>query len=73
MTSLSMSRPGLKNDSSMIADSFLQEPSLPVASVLDGESIEQVFREEEALFGQEDIYSTPIVLSNETIRSYALS
>jgi putative transposase len=62
MTSLSMSRPGLKKDFSMIADSFLQQPGLPFASVLDGESIEQVFREERALFGQEDMYSTQIVL-----------
>jgi hypothetical protein len=30
--------------------------------VLDGESIERVFREEQALFGQEDLYSTQIVL-----------
>jgi putative transposase len=62
MTSLSVSRSGLKNDFSVIADSFLQEPGLPFASVLDGESIEQVFREEKALFGQQDMYSTQIVL-----------
>jgi hypothetical protein len=46
----------------VIADSFLQEAGLPFASVLDGESIERVFREEQALFGQEDLYSTQIVL-----------
>jgi hypothetical protein len=62
MTSLSTSRTGLKNDFSVIADSFVQEAGLPFASVLDAESIERVFREEEALFGQEDIYSTQIVL-----------
>lgn len=62
MTSLSTQRTGFKNDFSMIADSFLQDPGLPFASVLDAESIQQVFREEEALFGQEDIFSTEIVL-----------
>jgi putative transposase len=62
MTSLSTSRTGLKNDFSVIADSFLQETGLPFASVLNAESIERVFREEQALFGQEDIYSTQIVL-----------
>ena len=62
MTSLSTSRTGLKNDFSVIADSFLQEAGLPFASVLNAESIERVFREEKALFGQEDIYSTQIVL-----------
>jgi len=51
-----------KNDFSLIAESFLKEPGLPLAGVLDGESIERVFREEDALFGQDDIYSTPVVL-----------
>jgi len=46
----------------MIADPFLHDPGLPFASVLDGASIQRVFREEEALFGQEDIFSTEIVL-----------
>lgn len=62
MTSLSTPRTGFKNDFSVIANSFLHTPGLPFASVLDAESIQQVFREEEALFGQEDIYSTQIVL-----------
>jgi hypothetical protein len=50
------------NDFSLIAESFLNEPGLPFARVLDGESIERVFREEDALFGQDDIYSTQTVL-----------
>jgi hypothetical protein len=61
MTSLSTPRTGFKSDFSVIADSFLHTPGLPFASVLDGESIQQVFREEEALFGQEDIFSTQMV------------
>jgi len=51
-----------KNDFSAIADSFLHDPGLPFASVLESETIARVFREENALFGQEDIYSTQIVL-----------
>jgi hypothetical protein len=62
MASLSMPRTSSKNDFSLIADSFLQDSGLPFASVLDAEWIERVFREEEALFGQDDMYSTPTVL-----------
>jgi len=62
MASLSTRPTVFKNDFSVIADSFLQNPGLPFASVLDAESIQQVFREEEALFGQDDIFSTQIVL-----------
>lgn len=62
MTSLSTPRTSFKNDFSTIANSFLQEPGLPFASVLDAAAIERVFREEETLFGQEDLYSTQIVL-----------
>jgi len=62
MMSLSTQRTGFKNDFSVITDSFLQDPGLPFASVLDAESIQRVFREEEALFGQEDIFSTQMVL-----------
>lgn len=62
MLSLSVAPAGFKNDFSVIADSFLHTPGLPFASVLNAESIERVFREEEALFGQADIFSTPIVL-----------
>ena len=62
MTSLSAQPTGFKNEFSVIAQSFLDTPGLPFASVLDTEAIEQVFREEEALFGQEDVFSTQIVL-----------
>jgi len=62
MTSLSTQPAGFKNEFSVIANPFLQDPGLPFASVLDAESIQRVFREEEALFGQEDIFSTEIVL-----------
>ena len=62
MTSLSAPRTDFKNEFSVIAESFLHTPGLPFASVLDAESIQHIFREEEALFGQEDIFSTQIVL-----------
>jgi len=62
MLSLSAPRKSFKSDFSMISDSFLRTPGLPFASVLDAATIERVFREEEALFGQNDIFSTQIVL-----------
>jgi putative transposase len=62
MTSLSTSRTDGKNPFALVANSFLQGPGLPFASVLDAETIQRVFQEEEALFGQEDIFSTQLVL-----------
>ncbi len=62
MTSLPTPRSGDKTDFAVIADSFLHDPGLPFAALLDGEAIARVFREEEAFFGQDDIFSTPIVL-----------
>jgi len=62
MTTLSTQRTGGKNEFSVIADPFLHDPGLPFASVLDAASIQRVFREEEALFGQADIFSTEVVL-----------
>ncbi len=62
MASLSTAPSQGKSSFSVIADSFLHKPGLPFASVLSSEGIERVFREEDALFGRNDIYSTPIVL-----------
>lgn len=62
MTSLSTPCRSGKKDFGVIADSFLHDPGLPFASVLDAAAIQRVFQEEEALFGQEDIFSTQIVL-----------
>jgi len=62
MTSLSTRGTRGKNAFAMVADPFLHNPGLPFASVLDAESIQRIFREEEALFGQDDIFSTEIVL-----------
>jgi len=60
MTSLSTPRNGFKSDFSVIADTFLHTPGLPFASVLDAESIQRIFHEEEALFGQDDIFSSQV-------------
>ena len=62
MISLSTSPTKGKNPFAVIVDSFLHDTGLPFASVLDAETIQRVFREEEALFGQEDLFSTQIVL-----------
>ena len=62
MASLSTRLTAFKNDFSVITECFLQASGLPFASVLNAEWIEQVFREEEALFGQDDLFSTQIVL-----------
>ena len=45
-----------------VVEPFLQREGLPFAEVLDAEWIQRIFREEEALFGQDDLYSTDIVL-----------
>jgi len=60
MTSLSTPRTGFKSDFSVIADTFLHTPGLPFASVLDAESIQRIFHEEEVLFGQDDIFSSQV-------------
>jgi putative transposase len=62
MVSLSTPPTRGKNTFAVIADSFLHDSGLPFASVLDAETIRRIFREEEAFFGQEDIFSTEIVL-----------
>jgi len=62
MTTLSMPRRDGKHAFSAIADSFIHDPGLPFARVLDAPSIQRVFHEEEALFGQNDIFSTEVVL-----------
>ena len=62
MTTLAQPPSPIKNGFDVIADPFLQEAGLPFASVLDAESIRRIFCEEDALFGQNDIFSTEIVL-----------
>ncbi len=45
-----------------VAEPFLQQPGLPFAQVLTGEAIARAFAQHDALFAQEDIFSTSIVL-----------
>ena len=51
-----------RNRFATVVDPFLQQPGLPFAEVLDAEAIERAFAENHALFGERDIFSTPIVL-----------
>ena len=51
-----------KNAFDSVADPFIQSDGLPFSDVLNAEWIQRVFREENALFGQDDIFSTEIVL-----------
>ena len=51
-----------KNRFDAVAAPFLQQPGLPFAEVLNAEVIERAFTRNQALFGQEDVFSTPIVL-----------
>ena len=45
-----------------IADPFLQNTGLPFASVLDAKTIQQAFQNEDAMFAEQDLFSTPVVL-----------
>jgi putative transposase len=45
-----------------VAEPFIQQKGLPFAHVLDAASIQRVFRETDGLFGENDIFSTDIVL-----------
>ena len=45
-----------------VAEPFLQQKGLPFAQVLDAETIQQAFEQRDALFAQDEIFSTQIVL-----------
>jgi putative transposase len=62
MTTLVPLPTSFKNDFDVIAQPFLQKTGLPFSSVLDAQMIRQIFHQEEAFFGQGDIFSTEIVL-----------
>ena len=62
MTTVTIPRRRYKNSFSAVAESFLQSDGLPFSEVLNAEGIQRVFREENALFAQDDIFSTEIVL-----------
>jgi putative transposase len=62
MVTVATHRRGNKNGFDAVAEPFLQGEGLPFSGVLSAEWIQRVFCEENALFGQDDIFSTQIVL-----------
>ncbi|MBN1341445.1 MAG: hypothetical protein JXQ73_02135 [Phycisphaerae bacterium] len=62
MGTLATRRTGHKNEFDVVAKPFAQDQGLRFADVLDAESIERVFPQENALFAQDDLFSTPTVL-----------
>ena len=62
MITVATHRKNHKNRFDAVAEPFLQSEGLPFSDVLNAEWIQRVFREENALFAQEDIFSTEIVL-----------
>ncbi len=51
-----------KNKFSTISEAFLQRKGLPFSNVLSPESIQKAFLDENGMFGQQDLFSTQIVL-----------
>jgi hypothetical protein len=51
-----------KNRFDAVAEAFLQHAGLPFAQVLNASTIELAFLDNDALFAQEEVYSTQIVL-----------
>lgn len=62
MTTVTANRRGCNDGFRVVAEPFLQHDGLPFAQVLSADAIERVFADHEALFGQDDIFSTPLVL-----------
>ena len=52
-----------KNQFEAALEPFLKQPGLPFAEVLSAEMVERAFADHGGLFGQDDIFSTPTVLS----------
>lgn len=53
---------GRNNGFRMVVEPFLRQDGFPFAQVLSADAIEGVFAKHEALFGEKDIFSAPIVL-----------
>jgi hypothetical protein len=62
MATVTTRHTGGKNDFAMIAEPFLRGKGLPFADVLDAALIRRTFEQEDALFAQEGLFSTEIVL-----------
>jgi len=62
MVTVATHRRDHKNRFDTVAEPFLQGEGLPFSNVLDAEWIQRIFSEEDALFAQDDIFSTDITL-----------
>jgi len=62
MVRIAAQKKGFKNPFDCIATPFLQNTGLPFASVLDADTIQKAFQEQDGLFAEDDLYSTHIVL-----------
>jgi putative transposase len=62
MTILNTLASSFKKSFNVVAEPFLLQEGQPFASVLDAPSIQQAFIEQDAIFGQHDMFSTEIVL-----------
>ena len=62
MSTIAATRLDRKSEFHTVAEPFLQEEGLPFAQVLSADTIERAFAERDALFGQDNIFSTQIVL-----------
>lgn len=62
MYTIEFDRKKRENPFAAVAEPFLRRGGLPFAEVLTAEAIERAFARNNALFGQDDIFSTAIVL-----------
>jgi len=62
MTTVPLDAEPRKGSFDAVAESFLQEEGLPFAHVLDAQAIRQAFARRDALFAEDAIFSTEIVL-----------
>ena len=62
MSTITHSTETAKNDFLSITDAFLGQPGLPFTDVLPASRIAEIFEEEDAMFGEDAIFSTPVVL-----------
>ena len=62
MTTVDTCRTSSNSTFHTVAEPFVQDEGLPFADVLSADDIEDIFGDEDALFAQDGIFSTPIVL-----------
>ena len=62
MSTVAVCETARNNRFQTVVEPFLQQKGLPFAQVLSAQDVEQAFADEDALFAQNDIFSTPIVL-----------